>query len=192
MKLIVVGIAVIALGAGVVYMKSGSDLGVTITDNEVLVATKDIDARFSRISTISDTYMIFGGTTGDHHNALTRITIAGLGLDDAKRIHKRHPDFYRCASPGARSAQRAIVQLDMVVEKSDVLDGLRRSLAEFKANLQNGGDRACVRVQGDQLKLEEAIVRENGEDMAPQIPKQNYIFIRSMETVVAKSVLSES
>ena len=73
---------------------------------QVLVADADAIATFTPAGEAEQTYMLFGGRVGDWVDG--HAWLAGLELDDARRIARRHPDFHLCKSPGA---SEAIVQL---------------------------------------------------------------------------------
>ena len=80
---------------------SGPDL--TINGDEVLLATGDLDVRFTKGKSFEDTYMVFGGLQLEHRNAVANVSLAVLSMRDARPIARRYPDFDRCASPGAAS-----------------------------------------------------------------------------------------
>ncbi len=167
--------------------KGGS---VTVTGAEVTVATKDLDVRFSRTSSWSDTIMIFGGASLDHENAVNPITLAGLKIEDARGISESHPDFYRCNSAGAGLSQSLIAQFDLIPADSGILGILKDALDEFNANLRSGGDRVCVRLQGSELKLVSATAREVGGDMSGPLSNSRFYLVTSAEKVEGKAALA--
>lgn len=157
-----------------------------VTDEEVLVTAGQLDVRFSRIKPFSATYMLFGGAENNHGNAFSKITLFGLEQNKAKYIHDRFPDFYKCKSPGAPLAQKETCQLDIVPADSKVLKNLKKSLAEFNKSLENDGDRVCIRLKGEVLKLTSAVVREINEDITKELPPQvhkEYFFVESAEVI---------
>jgi hypothetical protein len=167
----------------------GPDL--IINDDEVLLATDDLDVRFSRGKSFEDTYMIFGGGQLDHGNAIANVTVAGLSVRDAKPIYSRYPDFDRCASPGAALAKKKVVQLDMVPVDGDVLALLRQSLEEFDDNIANGGDRVCIQVHGSRLKLTSAEVRQVSEDVTDTIRMDDFYLVDSVDRRECRQALGD-
>jgi hypothetical protein len=158
--------------------------GASITDDEVVVNAGQLDVHFSRVKPFSATYVLFGGAENNHGNAFTKITLFGLEQNKAKYIHSRFPDFYKCKSPGAPLAQKETCQLDIVPADSKVLKNLKRSLSEFNKNIGNDGDRVCVRLQGEILKLTSAVVRELNQDITKELPPaihKEYFFVQSAE-----------
>lgn len=180
------------MAAGVSFSGCGrTGHAVSSSDTEAVVKTADLEVRFRRTEPWSETYMIFGGTAIDQKNAVNNVTLVGLDLDDARRIHSRYPDFHRCSSPGARSAQSLTVQLNLVPSDSVVLDELRAALSDHEASLQSGGDRVCVRVEGAVLELESVRLREDGTDITSQTPfkRFDYFLVTFAERVDSADAL---
>jgi len=126
-------------------------------------------------------------------DAVAKISLSGLELNTARFIHSRYPDFYACKSPGAPLAQKALRQIDIVPADSKVLEALRKTLAEHQASTQKSGKRTCVRLEGEVLKLESAIVRQNNQDVTNKLPPQmhhEYYFVKSAEMVDAQQALA--
>ena len=183
-----------AVVAGVFFVVSGKEsVGVTVAEARVFVETKDLDVEFTRAESISETYMLFGGTAVHHGNAISKITLSGLKMSTARKIHKRYPNFYKCASPGAAMAKPRVKQLDVVPADAKVLEVLEQALNQFNENIRNGGDRICVRITGARLELDTATVRELGEDMTPKLKqhKQHYVLVTDAEKLEAKPLLSD-
>lgn len=167
----------------------GSGPAVTLSGERVDVATEDLDFRFAKGASFDETYMIFGGGQLDHPNAVTPVTLAGLSVRHAKPIYDRFPDFHRCASPGAEMAKSKVVQVDIVPADERALNQLVSSLGEFEDNLQNGGDRVCVRLSGADLSLESAVVREAGESVNGMFDTTQFNLVESAEQVDCKSAM---
>jgi hypothetical protein len=168
--------------------------GPKISDNEVIVRTGSMDVHLSRGKPFAQTYLIFGGMELKQDDAITKISLSGLEIPTARFIHSRYPDFYACKSPGASLAQKALRQLDIVPADPTVLGTLREALAAHQLGTQPGGKRACVRLEGEALKLESAIVRQNDLDVTNELPPQMrhaYYFVKSAEMVDAREALSE-
>jgi len=161
-----------------------SDSGPSITTDEVLVETSNMDVHFSRGKPFSQTYMIFGGGENKHGDAFSKVTLSGLDIDTARSIHSRYPDFHLCKSPGAPLAQRAVRELDIVPADSRVTKVLRKTLAEHQASLGESDKRVCVGLKGEVLKLTSVIVREANEDITDRLPPQvrhEYFLVKSAE-----------
>jgi hypothetical protein len=189
-KFLVVFVIAVGVLLGIRQIASSKGPDLTITGDEVLLATGDLDYRFSKGKSFDGTYMIFGGDHTDHRNAISNVILAGLNVRDAKRIHQRYPDFHRCASPGAALAKDKIVDLQMVPTDGKTLATLRSSIDEFKDSIQNDGDRVCVQLHGSRLKLTSAEVREVGESVTETIKMTNFYLIDSASHVECQQVLA--
>jgi hypothetical protein len=157
-----------------------------ITENEVIVAAGQLDVRFSRVRSFAGTYMLFGGAENNHGNAFTKITLFGLEQSKAKYIHARFPDFHKCKSPGAPLAQKETRDLDIVPADSKVLKNLKKSLAAFNKSITDDGERVCVRLKGEVLKLTSVVVREMNQDITAELPPavhKEYFFVESAEVI---------
>jgi hypothetical protein len=165
----------------------GPDL--TISGDEVLLATGDLDVRFAKGESFADTYMVFGGGHLEHPNAIANVSFAGLSVRDAKPIHRRYPDFHLCASPGAALAKDKVVHLDMVPADGETLTFLKSSLDEFNDNIRSGGDRVCVQLSGSRLKLTSAEIREVGENVTDTFQMTDFYLVNSASRVECQQAL---
>lgn len=168
----------------------GPDL--TIGSDEVLLATGDLDVRFNRGKPFDGTYMVFGGGSLDHPNALANISLAGLSVRHAKAIHSRYPDFHRCASPGAPLAKEKVVSLDIVPADGETLGRLRSTLEDFDDSIRNGGDRVCVELHGTRLELAGVEVREVGEDVTDTIQMTKFYLVDSVSRVDCQQAMRDA
>jgi hypothetical protein len=191
-KLLVVAVVAVAAWFGIRQLLPPGGPDLTISGDEVLLATGDLDVRFTKGKDFDDTYMVFGGAHVDHRNAIANVTLAGLSVRHAKPIYRRHPDFHRCASPGAALAKAKVVQLDMVPADGKALDTLRSSLEEFGDNIREGGDRVCVHLSGSRLELDSAEVREVGEEISDRFDRAEFYLVDSVRQVECVQALSET
>ena len=184
-------LAVIAAIAwlGIQQLMSPKAPDLTISEDEVLLAAGDLDYRFSRGKSFDGTYMLFGGTLVDHHNAIANVYLAGLNVRDARPIYRRYPDFHRCASPGASLAKDKVVDFQVVPADDDALADLRSSIEEFDDSIGSGGDRVCVRIHGSRLKLTSAEVREVNESVIDSIQMRDFHLIDSLSRVDCREAL---
>lgn len=188
----------VLFGAAVVAAATSSpgcgrtSLAVSSSDTGTVVTTEDLEVHFRRVEPWSATYMIFGGLAIDQKNAVNKVTLMGLHLDDARRIHAEYPDFHRCSSPGARSAQSRTVQLNLVPSDAETLDELRAALDDHEASLKSGGDRVCVRVEGAALELESVRLRADGTEITSQTPlgQLEFFLVTAARRVDSASALS--
>jgi hypothetical protein len=163
-----------------------SQSNTEITEEEVIVAAGQLDVHFSRVRPFAGTYMLFGGAENNHGNAFTKITLFGLEQSKAKYIHARFPDFHMCKSPGASLAQKETRDLDIVPADSKVLKNLKKSLAAFNKSITDDGERVCVRMKGEVLKLTSVVVREVNQDITNELPPavhKEYFFVESAEVI---------
>ncbi len=170
--------------------QSGSD--PSITADEVIVKTANMDVHFSRGKPFAQTYMIFGGIETNQSDAFSKISLSGLNIITARSIYSRYPDFHSCKSPGAPLAQKAIRQLDIVPANSEAMKNLRKTLFEHQTSIQQGGDRVCVGLEGEVLRLTSAIVREINEDITDKLPPQvhhEYFLVESAKIVASQEAL---
>jgi hypothetical protein len=172
---------------------SCSESGPTVTTDEVIVKTANMDVHFVRVKPFAQTYMIFGGMEMNQSDAFSKVSLSGLDINTARYIYSRYPDFHQCKSPGAPLAQKGIRQLDIVPTDSQVMKDLRQTLADHETSIQQGGKRVCVRLEGEVLKLRSAIVRNINEDITDKLPAQvhhEYFFVESAEIVDPQEALS--
>lgn len=166
----------------------GPDL--TIEGDQVMLATGDLEVRFTKGKSFEDTYMVFGGLHLEHRNAVANVSLAGLSMRDARPIARRYPDFDRCASPGAALAKPKVASLDMVPSDGETLEVLASTLKEFEKNIASGGDRVCIQLSGSKLKLESAEIREVKENVTETMKMTDFYLVDSAHRVDCKEALS--
>lgn len=172
------------------------DEAVTISeDNELYVEAGDFDVYFALLEPFSETYMLFGGDRVTHEGAFNNFWLAAISMEDARPIYEKHPDFYRCASPGAARAKKALQTMNIVTADSYVLEALNEAVSEFNDRIGQGGDRVAVRLEGVKLEMTAAIVRGADEDILDRLPQQarsNYFLVETVEMVAAQTALEGS
>ncbi len=180
-------LAVAAVGVlgWVAYSLLGGSSGpdVTIDGSEVLLKTAHLDAHFTQKRSLNGTYMLFGGGQLDHQDAVSNVTLAGLHVDDVKRIAARYPDFYMCRSEGASLAKEAVVDLDLIPADGKTRKTLGSALDQFNENIRNGGDRVCVSIQGHELDLESVEIREANEAITEHYRGNHFFLVTSASMV---------
>lgn len=183
---------VMIMAAMVMSAGCGKGSGPTLTGEEVVVATQQLDVHFSRGETFMETCMVFGGLHMTQKNAISKVTLSALSMEDAIPIYAEYPDFHKCASPGAARAKRAIYQMNIVPANSDVLDVLKKVLSEHAKSIRQGDDRVCVRLEATELEMTAAIVREADKDIMDELPPQartDYYLVESAEIIDAMTAL---
>jgi hypothetical protein len=185
-RLLILAVALVSLLLGC----STSDS--TVTPDEVIVKTGQMDVYFKRGSSFEGTYMVFGGGEMNHPNAYAKIIVCGLDIRIARNIAASYPDFYMCKSAGAPMAQRSTQDFEIVPANSKVHKKLKKTLALHKKNINEGGDQVCVRLEGEVLRLKSVIVRELNQDITHELPPQvhrDYYYVTSAEIIGGKDAL---
>ena len=174
---------------------NNEDTDTTFEFNELYVEAGDFDVYFALRETFSETYMLFGGDKVTHEAAFNNFWLAAISMEDARPIYDKYPDFYRCASPGAARAKKAVKMMNIIATDSDVLEALKEAVSEFNSRIGKGGDRVAVRLEGVKLEMTAAMVRGADQDMLDRLPQEvrsNYFLIESAEMVAAQTALEES
>jgi hypothetical protein len=182
----------IALLATLPLVSCGSSSSApTVTSSEVHVSTSQMDVTFERDETFTETYMVFGGMASDRDDMISKATVVGLSMTDARPIFRKYPDFHTCKSKGALMAQRATLQMDIVPASPEVLEELKRTLTNHVDSIKQGGDRVCVKLTGEVLKFVSASVQDQDitAELPPQI-KKDYYLVKSAEIVETKAALT--
>ncbi len=189
-KFALAGVAAALVVVVYLVLDAMNDMGVHADGRTVTLETKDLDVTFSVEGEVDGIYMIFGGVSLSHPNAIGKVTIAGLDLEDARRIYASYPDFHRCSSPGAREAMPLVYQMNLVPADASVFNALKDALQRHEQSLKDGGARVCVRVTGSSLELESVKVREHGADWTSRFEDFEFYLITSAEVVDGETALA--
>lgn len=178
------------LAGGLCLLASCGTSGPVVTSSEVIVSTDDIEYTLDLGTPFSNAFMIFGGLASDRSDMLSKVTIAGLPMDEARDIYDRYPDFHECKSNGAPLAQEATQSLHFVPRTDEVFDVLSEALAAHEESLSAKGGRVSVRVTGKRMELSSATVegQEVLPSLLPAVPTE-YVLVESAEIVDTKSTL---
>ncbi len=146
-------------------------IGTRVDGSQVVRDAGPLEARFSRIGALDDTYMLFGGDMMRPRNSLTHAFLAGLPIDDARAIAADHPDFHLCKSAGAPRAQERTRSLNLVAADRAARSALEEAVDLYRERLQENGERTCIRVQGAPLNLESVHLEGGGADVTAEVTR---------------------
>ena len=132
--------------------------------DDLIVTTDDLEARFHRTGSLSDSYMVFGGTAVRFQNSFTDVMLVTLDMSEARELQKSYPDFHRCGSPGD-----AVQTTYFVAANPAARDQLSGVLELHDMRQRSGGDRTCLSVRGDRLRLAAVKTRLDGTDITDNV-----------------------
>ena len=185
--------AVVALAYGLTSVVVEQSGGLRTEGRTVRLDTQDLEVCFTRLTALSDSFMLFGGNATQVRNSFTHAIVAALAIDEARLISARYPDFHLCKSPGAANAKRLIQTLSFVGASS----GTRRTLAKavdlHLERVRSGGIRTCLTIAGAELALDSIRLKENAADITEQVRSKldstRLILVESAEIVDCEPLL---
>jgi hypothetical protein len=159
-------------------------VGTKIQGREVIRDAGELEARFSVVGSLRESYMLFGGNAQQHRNSITHVTAAGLPIRNARSIASIYPDFHMCKSLGAKQAMQDTQNLSFVAADKAALSALVEALDLFEERLGSGGERTCISVTGAPISLKSVKVVEDGTDLTSDIASA----LNQTKLVLAQSV----
>jgi hypothetical protein len=169
--------------------------GTTVEGRKLVRVVDRVEARFTRLGPIDESYMLFGGDAAQRANRINHATVAGLATHHARFIAERHPDFHMCSSPGASQAKQRVEPMSIGAKDRASVSELQRALKLFEERLQTGGERTCIHVVGEQLSLDrvQLDLGETTEDVTGEFSKgtavTNFVYATSVETLDCQTLL---
>ena len=164
----------------------GGGVGTKVEGHRVLRSADRIEARFTKLESLEESYMLFGGDATQRPNQISHASFAGLPTYQARAIASQYPDFYMCKSPGAKPAQERTEAMSMVATNRGAVRALQQALELFDERLRAGGERTCVRVNGAALSLD-SVHFDTGEQLEDVTAKFQQMASQS-RFVLAESV----
>jgi hypothetical protein len=168
-------------------------VGTTIQGREVIRDAGQLEARFSVVGSLRESYMLFGGDAQQHRNSITHVTAAGLPIRNARSIASIYPDFHMCTSLGAKQAMQDTQNLSFVAADRAALSALVEALDLFEERLGSGGERTCISVTGAPISLKSVKVVEDGTDLtsdiAPALNRSKLVLAQSVQIEDCQSLL---
>jgi hypothetical protein len=170
-------------------------VGTQVEGRSVVRRADRVEARFTKIGSLEESYMLFGGDASQRANQINHASFAGLPTHDARAIASRYPDFYMCKSPGAKWAQDRTEAMSIIAGNREAVRTLERALALFNERLQAGGERTCVRVKGAPLSLDsvELDLGEQREDVTAKFQQMaaqtSFVLAESVEIEDCQTLL---
>jgi hypothetical protein len=178
---------------GLGWPGGGNPLAPSVEGREVVIQTDDLEVRFDRAGPVSETYMLFGGSDAEMHNSISNVFVSGLAIRHASFIAQRYPKFYMCSSPGAAQAKQLIEDMALIAADGSTRNTLKRAVALHADSVASGGDRTCLRFQGEQISLRSAKHREGGFDLTREFAKgyrqTDFFFVNEAEISDCKALL---
>ena len=169
MRALVILALLVAVGYALVNEVSLGSAAVRIDGSHVVVDTGQLEVRFTRAGSLSDSFMVFGGNAERHANSFTDATLATLAMRHAQLIHQSYPDFHRCKSPGAAQAQRLTETSNFVGANRGARRALVKAVGLHDERVGQGGERTCVSVNGEQLRFDSVRAKQDGSDLTQQL-----------------------
>lgn len=163
---------------------------VEIDGDLVVEREKDFTATFRMGEPYTKTVMLFGGESVEADNALSNAYIFGLDKADAVMLAEKYADFYLCSSAGGMEASKYIVPYDLVPASCEVYEQIVAALRQYFMNVDAGGDRTSLRIEGAPLQLESVIDDASGIDVTDQVGDQDFQLVTAVEQLTGQSVLS--
>lgn len=143
--------------------------GLREDGRQVVLETAQLEARFSRVGDLSESFMLFGGSVDRATNSLTHATLSGLAMRHARLIHQSYPDFHRCKSPGAAQAQRLVETMSLIGATRSARNGLADAVDLYGERLRSGGEQTCLAISGQHLTLDSVHLKEDGRDLTREV-----------------------
>jgi len=190
-------ILILALIGGGIWFYTKDSKGptisnLTVTEDTVSVAAKDLDFEFSMYTDFEGIYMLFGGKATKIKNMASSITLTGLNIFDAQRIYVDYPDFHKCSSKGSSLAKESIRQFNIIPADYDIEKNLNKYLEIYNENLKKGGDQICLDFQGKTLEMTFARLKNKGPDVTRNYNNQSFFLVNSVMDVNCKTKLDEN
>jgi hypothetical protein len=168
-------------------------VGTKIEGRHITLDADQLEARYSVVGSLHETYMLFGGDVQQRRNSIIHVTAAGLPIRNARSIASSYPDFHMCKSPGAKQAMHQTQTLSFVAADRAALSTLVEAVDLFEERLGTGGERTCISVTGAPISLESVVVVENGADLtrdvAPALNQSKLVLAQSVQIQDCQSLL---
>ena len=168
-------------------------VGTKVQGREVIRDADQLEARFSVVGSLHESYMLFGGDAQQRRNSITHATAAGLPIRNARSIASTYPDFHMCKSPGAKQAMQHTQTLSFVAADRAALNTLVEAVELFEERIRAGGERTCISVTGAPISLDSVVVVENGADLtrdvAPVLNQSKLVLAQSVQIQDCQSLL---
>lgn len=165
-------------------------VGTRTEGRRVVRDTGQVEAEFTRLGPVSDSFMLFGGIAG---KGITHASVGGLALRHARLIAARAPDFHLCASPGARQAQSLTEDLSFVAENRSARRALAEAVRLHKERVGSNGPRTCITVEGAELAFDRVRWKHDGSDfsheVAPVMARSRLVLAETAEVVDCEALL---
>lgn len=140
------------VGTLVVRQAGQAPFAVERDGRTVSVRAEHMESRYSLAGSVSGSYMVFG--THDEPSSIESAFFLAVEAGAARYLVNEYPDLRRCGSAGAEHFKRIAEQLYMVAADGRTHRTLQQAAALYEARVADGGERFCLRIDGDRLDLE--------------------------------------
>lgn len=128
-------------------------VGIQIDGSSVVRYTDDAAVRFDRTGVYEDTLMLYGTRAPPLRNQIAHAKLTGLPIREARALAHQVPDLGRFDAAGPVNMDSRVDSIDFVAADRATRAVLEKAFGDFRAARATSGERPCLFVRGQWLRL---------------------------------------
>lgn len=148
-------------------------LGPVIEGNEVVVETKEFEVRLFREGTADGVYLVTTAKSIDWSNEPANVELSVIDFVDARDYLRTYPDFHRYGSTPGLNLENVTTPLSVIAANRLAYGSLRDLLGEYDDRVRSHGERLCLTISGDTLRVSGARSIDEGTDHTETFQKSD-------------------
>lgn len=157
-------VVLVVAGHFVVRYVRTNPLDPVIESNEVVVGTNDNDVRLARDGPVEGTYLVTGAESTDWTNEPANAELDVINFAEARDLLRAYPDFRRYGTSGERQFENASSTFSLIAANRIVYGDLRGLVGRVEERVSERGERVCITIGGESLRVTQAVSRDDGFD----------------------------
>jgi hypothetical protein len=154
---------VVGLHFAAQYIRS-NPLDPIVESNEIVVDTNEYEVRLTREGPVAGTYLVTAVRSTDWTDEPANVALSLIGFSETREYLRAHPDFHRYGSLPGLQLENASATLWAIAANRLSYGKLRGLIDLLDERARQNGERVCITITGDSLRVVGASLLSNGTD----------------------------
>jgi hypothetical protein len=139
-------------------------LDPVIEAGEVVVETKEYEVRLAREGRADGVYLVATAKSIDWSNEPANVELTVVDFVEARDFLRAYPDFHRYGSTSGLNLENVSKPISVIAANRLAYGALRDLLSDYDDRIRSHGERLCLTISGDALRVSAARSIDEGTD----------------------------
>lgn len=156
-------VVVVGLHFAARYVRS-NPLDPVVQSGEVIVDTNEYEVRLAREGPVAGSYLVTAVRSTDWTDEPANVALSLIGLTETREYLRAHPEFHRYGSQPGLQLENASATFWAIAANRLSYGKLRGLIDLIDERTRRNGERICITIAGDSLRVTGASSLADGTD----------------------------